>query len=346
MFQQGDKVSFISEKQDGIVTAIKPDGTVVVEIEDGFTLDATPKELVLIKATPKGNKPTFSTNTQSPEIVEPVYNFITQFNLAENIAIVVIPAEEKVMSGDLNYWLVNGSNFRALFNFNSKKGRTIEGFNSGQVDPGESFKLGTFNRTKLIDIDHFLVQVLLYKKGVHGDLPFINKDFQVIIPTLHQTFPKAPSPLSYAIVHPIINFSFEPEPDIKELMKKYKEDISAQPVQERSIKNEIREKKIDLAFEQFGLNPAQSEIDLHIEELVEDPSGMIASEMITLQLNYFRKELDRALLSRAHRIVFIHGVGNGRLKNAIRTELNGLQLRYKDGNYDRYGGGATEVILS
>jgi dsDNA-specific endonuclease/ATPase MutS2 len=45
-FTPGDKVSFINEKQEGIVVKILPNNKVVVDIEDGFELTVSEKELV------------------------------------------------------------------------------------------------------------------------------------------------------------------------------------------------------------------------------------------------------------------------------------------------------------
>ena len=46
MFQPGDKVSFVNEKQEGIIVTIQPNGMIVVEIEDGFPIEVTARELV------------------------------------------------------------------------------------------------------------------------------------------------------------------------------------------------------------------------------------------------------------------------------------------------------------
>ena len=47
-FQPGDKVSFINEKQQGVVKKNMPGNMVVVEIEDGFEFPVRENELVKI----------------------------------------------------------------------------------------------------------------------------------------------------------------------------------------------------------------------------------------------------------------------------------------------------------
>ncbi|MDO7173648.1 Smr/MutS family protein [Mariniflexile sp. AS56] len=88
------------------------------------------------------------------------------------------------------------------------------------------------------------------------------------------------------------------------------------------------------------------EVDLHINQLVKSPRGMNNHDMLTLQLDTARRQLDFAISKRIQKIVFIHGVGEGVLK----VELEYLFGRYNnvkfyDANYQKYGVGATEVYI-
>lgn len=88
------------------------------------------------------------------------------------------------------------------------------------------------------------------------------------------------------------------------------------------------------------------EVDLHINQLVKSSKGMSNHDMLTLQLETAKRQLDFAINKRIQKIVFIHGVGEGVLK----TELDYLFGRYNnvkfyDANYQKYGLGATEVYI-
>lgn len=88
------------------------------------------------------------------------------------------------------------------------------------------------------------------------------------------------------------------------------------------------------------------EVDLHINQLVKYAKGMSNHEMLTLQLDTAKRQLDFAISKRIQKIVFIHGVGEGVLK----VELEYLFGRYNnikfyDANYQKYGVGATEVYI-
>lgn len=88
------------------------------------------------------------------------------------------------------------------------------------------------------------------------------------------------------------------------------------------------------------------EVDLHINQLVKSSKGMSNHDMLTLQLDTARRQLEFAMSKRIQKIVFIHGVGEGVLK----VELEYLFARYNnvkyyDANYQKYGLGATEVYI-
>ncbi len=88
------------------------------------------------------------------------------------------------------------------------------------------------------------------------------------------------------------------------------------------------------------------EFDLHIEELIDDHTGMTNAEIVTIQLNYFRKCLDEAIFTNKRKIIFIHGVGKGTLKSEMIKILKTYEnITFYDASYARYGFGATEVII-
>jgi len=88
------------------------------------------------------------------------------------------------------------------------------------------------------------------------------------------------------------------------------------------------------------------EVDLHIHHLTENSNRMSNHDMLTLQLDTARGQLEFAIRKRIQKMVFIHGVGEGVLK----TELEYLFSRYYavkfyDADFQKYGVGATEVYI-
>jgi dsDNA-specific endonuclease/ATPase MutS2 len=89
------------------------------------------------------------------------------------------------------------------------------------------------------------------------------------------------------------------------------------------------------------------EVDLHINQILETTAGMSNGEMLEGQLDTFRRTMDANANNHGRRIVFIHGVGNGRLKTELRRELDRKykQHTYQDASFREYGYGATLVII-
>lgn len=90
-----------------------------------------------------------------------------------------------------------------------------------------------------------------------------------------------------------------------------------------------------------------SEIDLHIEKLVVDSRKIGKKSVLDIQLQHFEEYLDKAIQFGLERVFVIHGLGEGKLRDAIAGRL--IQHRgvktFKNEYHPRYGFGATEVIL-
>jgi len=87
------------------------------------------------------------------------------------------------------------------------------------------------------------------------------------------------------------------------------------------------------------------EIDLHIHELLDDYDRMSNAEIVEVQMDHFERMMNLAELRKVRKVVFIHGVGQGVLRGEIRQYLKKYfpQCEFLDGNYMKYGYGATEV---
>src|SRR5690554_1984305 len=91
---------------------------------------------------------------------------------------------------------------------------------------------------------------------------------------------------------------------------------------------------------------AAMEVDLHIHQLVPKSKYLSNFEILTIQTETAKRQLEFAISKRIQRVVFIHGVGEG----VLRTELEYLfgrydNLKFYDADYQKYGRGATEVYI-
>lgn len=93
-------------------------------------------------------------------------------------------------------------------------------------------------------------------------------------------------------------------------------------------------------------NLPKMEVDLHINQLVKNPKGLGNYEMLNLQLDTAKRQLEFAMSKRIQKVVFIHGVGEGVLKEELRYLFNKYDnVKHYDADYQKYGLGATEVYI-
>lgn len=88
------------------------------------------------------------------------------------------------------------------------------------------------------------------------------------------------------------------------------------------------------------------EVDLHIHQLVKSSKGLSNYDMLNIQLETAKRQLDFAIGKRIQKVVFIHGVGEGILKEELQYLFNRYDnLKFYDAEYQKYGLGATEVYI-
>lgn len=124
-------------------------------------------------------------------------------------------------------------------------------------------------------------------------------------------------------------------------------DVFLNEVKKIPIEKVIREKEKPLPKKvSKSRTPIEDEVDLHIENLLPSHRGMSNGEIIDVQLRHFAKELDNAIRNNYSKIVFIHGVGKGRLREEIIALLDTYSgISYRAASYQLYGWGATEVLI-
>ena len=89
------------------------------------------------------------------------------------------------------------------------------------------------------------------------------------------------------------------------------------------------------------------EVDLHINALLDNTAGLSPAVLLNTQLTEFRIIMDRNIRKKGQQIVFIHGKGDGVLRESIIKELRRRYrtCTYEDANFQKYGYGATMVTI-
>ena len=144
---------------------------------------------------------------------------------------------------------------------------------------------------------------------------------------------------------------FEFEFEAHELILSKEQSMSSGFFSEQSLEDVIKEKEIFKKRNIPKIKPKERtqpamEVDLHIHQLTNSFKNLSNYDMLTIQLDAAKRQLEFAMRKRIQKVVFIHGVGEGILK----TELEYLfekydNVKYYDADYQKYGLGATEIYI-
>ncbi|WP_405572374.1 Smr/MutS family protein [Winogradskyella sp. Asnod2-B02-A] len=144
---------------------------------------------------------------------------------------------------------------------------------------------------------------------------------------------------------------FDLQFDAKELMICASGNSFANAVYDTDIEAVKREKETKKRKNVTTVKPKERhapkfEVDLHIHHLTKSSRGMSNFDMLNLQLDTARGQLEFAMRKRIPKIVFIHGVGEGVLRQELETLFGRYNnVQFYDADYKTYGLGATEVRI-
>lgn len=355
----GDRVRFLNSVGGGVVSKIS-DGIAYVEDEDGFVTPVLVKEVVIIGQAPQSEEVAESCSSMRVPKVQPqsvkVEDTFADEPFEETpegekitLQLAFMPLDiKKINSTAWEIYLVNDSNYWLSVALMSKASEvelwTLRA--STTVEPGTQVFLEEIEADDLQDFDRVKLQYLAFKR----DKPFESKPPVEVVGKIDTT--------KFFKVHCYTPTVYFEEPVIKydlvksdELLKQVKKPDNADLEKELTAKRAVdlrpttrRIKKREVIVDD---RMAPLVVDLHIAELVPNTRGMSAADILNRQVDEFRIAMDANLRYKGKKIVFIHGKGDGVLRNALLKELN---HRYKtcqshDASFREYGFGATEVII-
>ena len=339
-FRVGDKVKFKDEPGMGIVTRIDEKGLVYVQADDGFERPVYPSDLmhtemyVAEQAETAGESgasavPEMTDDETVPQ--EKGDDGTPPAGAGEvDIFVGVVQQGEKFA-----FYLINDSDYDLSFVFGRLKGPgEAVVLERGVLEGGTKYLLAEL----LPGGEQVLyVQCLLYSGRRFVPRPPLDRQIPFGITALPRAREFRENPY------------FDGQAWLVSLLP-----VAAPVVEvEGKQKKEILRSKGDLKppRRKMMIRPAISgnepveEVDLHIEAIVEDVGGMSNAEILEVQLARFEMALEGALRSKQKKIVFIHGLGNGKLKNEVRRRLEKRGIAYQDAPFKEYGYGATVVVL-
>lgn len=139
---------------------------------------------------------------------------------------------------------------------------------------------------------------------------------------------------------------------VHELLKLEERDtLKSNIFSEHSINEVMSEKEQNTKRKSVKVKPKERnqpamEVDLHIHNLTKNERHLSNYDMLTLQLDTAKKQLEFAINKRVQKIVFIHGVGEGVLKMELETLFGRYDnVKFYAADFQKYGLGAMEVYI-
>ena len=354
----GDKVRFLNSVGGGIVVRFMNKNIVAVQDEDGFEIPVSINEIVVINekndsiftTESYAHRPSSAVNEPKKDEEEDEDEF-PDFYVPErrqeeaidpttnnyNVLLGFVPFnKQNASTADLDIYIINDGDYRIAYSIGKWTDKELlKPIGSGLMEPDSKERICTLNREDFSKIQVFNVSLIYFK----------NRDF---IPVIPDQLNIELNPLKFVKANSFkANDYFDEEAVVFTVSTSAKSSEPVLAISPKDIESALKEKKDVRPVLNLKSTPEQEEIDLHIEAITENSAGLSNGEILEMQMARFTTVLEGAIISKTKRVVFIHGVGNGKLKHEIRKTLERKypKLRFQDASFKDYGYGATMVIL-
>lgn len=356
-FKIGDKVKFLNDHGGGVVSKVVTSNLVHVKIEDGFEIPTLTNELVLVQDTsmfgghqsevfsvPQQNRP-----APPPEPEEVIYDerssrldvFKAKGEDKKGIYLAYVPQDQRwLLTGLLDIYLINYTEYDVLFSmFLRKQNGAWEGADYDAMKPNTKILLATIEREEIEKWSYGVLQAMYHRDASAKVLAPVNSTFSIKPAKLFRENSYLDSSFlnDKSFLFLINEVGIQPAVAESELDEKYDEEVAMQHAKPKQPEEVINKHKT---------GPREAVVDLHIGELTDDYSKMTNVDMLNFQLNYFVRCLESAIKGYLTKVTFIHGVGEGVLKNRMMEILKQYDhVQSRDASLKNFGYGATEVLI-
>lgn len=343
---------------------VKIDGQIAhVEEDDGFVTPVLLKELVVVatageeasrrdifggtgqkKQEQERERQSKFVPTAVPEAPKPEPVVETPEGEKLNVTLAYQAIELKHLSTtDFEAYLVNDSNYYLYFTYLSRAD-DADGWTTryaGLVEPNMQIFIEELSREQVGRLDRVAFQYVAFKR---------DKEFRLKAPVAIEA---RMDTTKFFKLHCFRENPYFDEPVIAVDIVKNDIPQRAMTLDSGSLEDALKQKRA--ADRRQLARPVQKKqpkdgplvVDLHIHELLDNTHGLSNADILNYQVDAFRKTIDENLRNHGKKIVFIHGKGEGVLRQALMKELN---YRYKghdvqDASFREYGYGATQVTI-
>lgn len=342
IMRAGDKVKFLNDTGGGVIIRFLDPETVLVKIEDGFEVPAKLAELIpdISKNTAIYHNKKSQNDTPIGEISgkERMNSISDREQNASGQVYLAFTQEAK--PNNMKIHLINDSDYNIYYIIGSRKMDQHLHQYAGLLEANTKVVLGNLRLTKIDEPTIYSVQYLGYKNGYYQ--PFVPIDSLVEIDTRSLAEKQYDRENDFFDL-PAALFTLE----TRHLPEEQESRVKRMKLAEKEFISEKIRGKSSGQQESAQETSDTMEVDLHIHEIVENTNGLSEGEMLDIQLRRFEMALETALSGKVKKVIFIHGVGQGKLKYEITKILTKKypDLKHHDASFKEYGYGATMVLL-
>ncbi len=378
--KKGDKVRFLSEVGGGKVAGFQGKDIVLVEDEDGFEIPMPINEVVVveqddyamskmisakmdaqkkaaehadtelhndsrsIKAILNEHDADVDMNVDEYDAADREITYRAQAQerqggnkLSAYLAFVPIDIKD-VTNTRFETYLVNDSNYYLHYTYLTAEGNAWTLKAEGEIDPNTKLFVEEFGRDALNEMEHVAIQMIAFKR----DKSFLLK------PATDVQFRL--DPVKFYKLHLFEENDFFETPALMYTIVENDEVARPLVVDAKRLKEQMyKEEKVvaNTSKKKSKKDDGTLVVDLHADEVLETTAGMNSADILHYQMDIFKKTMDENHKKKGQKIIFIHGKGEGVLRQTIIHELNYRykSCTYQDASFQEYGYGATQVTI-
>ncbi len=352
----GDTVRYLNAVGGGKVVRIA-DGIAYVD-EDGFETPVLLRECVVV--TPSKFETAVPKTSAKPKDVQPEKKETpapTQLPIIEtkngnvlNLVLGFEPTNIKALSqSSFEAYIVNDSNYYIYISVSSRSddSDTWTLRYDGLVEPNIQEFAFELQVSELAEFDRMSVQYIAFKRERDFDMkPAGGIEFKVDTTKFAKLHCFRPNPYFDG---PVLAFDIAVKDKVPAMMPELGAAHIAEGIRSKKRDVSVQERHTERAAKSKAANrqPDIIEVDLHADELLDTTAGLSPADILNLQIDRFTEVMLANQNRPGQRIVFIHGKGEGILRQAIMKELT---HRFKghdvqDASFREYGFGATQVTI-
>ena len=378
--KKGDKVRFLSEVGGGKVAGFQGKDIVLVEDEDGFEIPMPINEVVVveqddyamskmisakmdaqkkaaehadtelhndsrsIKAILNEHDADVDMNVEEYDAADREITYRAQAQerqggnkLSAYLAFVPIDIKD-VTNTRFETYLVNDSNYYLHYTYLTAEGNAWTLKAEGEIEPNTKLFVEEFGRDALNEMEHVAIQMIAFKR----DKSFLLK------PATDVQFRL--DPVKFYKLHLFEENDFFETPALMYTIVENDEVARPLVVDAKRLKEQMyKEEKVvaNTSKKKSKKDDGTLVVDLHADEVLETTAGMNSADILHYQMDIFKKTMDENHKKKGQKIIFIHGKGEGVLRQTIIHELNYRykSCTYQDASFQEYGYGATQVTI-